>query len=108
MDYYSEEKEILIEERKKVRRETALLYIQARKKRNLTQEELAKRLEVKRPNVARFESGDTGYACEDSAMYGIKAGNFFGGRKRGKREWIKAYIIKILSAMKKSVVLRKN
>ncbi|HJC64973.1 MAG TPA: helix-turn-helix transcriptional regulator [Candidatus Blautia merdavium] len=58
MDYYSEEKEILIEERKKVRRETALLYIQARKKRNLTQEELAKRLEVKRPNVARFESGD--------------------------------------------------
>ena len=58
MDYYSEEKEILIEERKKVRRETALLYIQARKKRNLTQEELAKRLEVKRPNVARFESAD--------------------------------------------------
>ena len=58
MDYYSEEKEILIEERKKVRRETALLYIQARKKRKLTQEELPKRLEVKRPNVARFESGD--------------------------------------------------
>lgn len=58
MDYYLKNEHILIELQKKVRKNVVEQYINARKKQNLTQEELADRLHIKRPNISRFESGE--------------------------------------------------
>ena len=58
MDYYLNDEHILIERQKSVRKNIAIQYVRARKKQNLTQEELADRLHVKRPNISRFESGE--------------------------------------------------
>lgn len=58
MDYYLKNEQILIEQQKKVRKDIAEQYIKARKERHLTQEELANKLNIKRPNISRFESGE--------------------------------------------------
>lgn len=58
MDYYLNDEHILIERQKSVRKNIAIQYMRARKMQNLTQEELADRLHVKRPNISRFESGE--------------------------------------------------
>lgn len=58
MDYYLKDEHILIERQKSVRKNIAIQYMRARKKQNLTQEGLADRLHVKRPNISRFESGE--------------------------------------------------
>lgn len=58
MDYFWLNEDILIEEQNKLRKEVARKYVQARKDKHLTQDELAQRLNVKRPNISRFESGE--------------------------------------------------
>lgn len=58
MDYDLKDEYILIEQQKTVRKTIAEQYIKARKEKNLTQEELANRLNVTRPNISRFESGE--------------------------------------------------
>ena len=58
MDYYVKETENLIEVQKKVRRTVAEQYIKVRKEKKLTQEDLAARMDVSRPNISRFESGE--------------------------------------------------
>lgn len=58
MDYFLKDENLLIEHQKRIRKDIVVQYIEARKKKNLTQEELANRLHVKRPNISRFESGD--------------------------------------------------
>ncbi len=58
MDYYLKDEQILIEQQKTVRKKIAAQYIKARKEKHLTQEELANRLNVTRPNISRFESGE--------------------------------------------------
>ena len=58
MDYYVKETENLIEVQKKIRRTVAEQYIKVRKEKKLTQEDLAVRMDVSRPNISRFESGE--------------------------------------------------
>lgn len=58
MDYYLNDEQILIEQQKKVRQDIASQYVKARKEKHLTQQELADKLHVKRPNISRFESGE--------------------------------------------------
>lgn len=58
MDYYIKEQEMLIEKQKRVRKEIVNQYINARKEKKMTQEELSERMNVKRPNISRFESGE--------------------------------------------------
>lgn len=47
----------IIKKQKQVRRQLVDQYIEYRKIRNLTQEELAYTMGVKRPNISRFETG---------------------------------------------------
>ncbi len=50
--------EILIEqEQKKTRSEVIQQYVNCRKSRKMTQDELARRTGISRPNISRFESG---------------------------------------------------
>lgn len=57
-DYMKEELEIIIEKKQyDVRSDVISKYISIRKKRGYTQEEIAALLEVKRPNITRFENG---------------------------------------------------
>lgn len=58
MDRETEKLEILIEQQKRVRKDIAIQYLKARQDRKLTQDELAKKMNIKRPNISRFESGD--------------------------------------------------
>ena len=52
-------REITIEERqKKVRKEVIEQYVACRKGRKMTQDELARRTGISRPNISRFESGN--------------------------------------------------
>lgn len=51
--------EITIEERQKeIRKEVIEQYVTCRKGRRMTQDELAKRTGISRPNISRFESGN--------------------------------------------------
>ena len=47
----------IIEKQKKVREQLIKKYIEYRKRRNLTQEELADAMGITRPNISRFEIG---------------------------------------------------
>lgn len=58
MDYYIKESESLIEVQKKMRKTVAEQYIKVRKEKKLTQEDLAVKMDVSRPNISRFESGE--------------------------------------------------
>ena len=52
-------REITIEERQKeVRKEVIEQYVACRKSRKMTQDELARRTGISRPNISRFESGN--------------------------------------------------
>lgn len=53
-----EKQETLVKKQECVRRQLVEQYITYRKKRKLTQEELANIMGVKRPNISRFETGD--------------------------------------------------
>lgn len=51
--------EILIEmQQKNTRSEVIKQYVECRKEKKMTQEELAKRTGISRPNISRFESGN--------------------------------------------------
>jgi len=51
--------EITIEERQKaIRKEVIDQYVACRKGRKMTQDELARRTGISRPNISRFESGN--------------------------------------------------
>ena len=51
--------EITIEERQiKIRKEVIEQYVACRKGRKMTQDELARRTGISRPNISRFESGN--------------------------------------------------
>ena len=57
--YNIDGQEILIEMwQKTTRREVIQQYVDCRKSKQMTQEELAKRAGISRPNVSRFESGN--------------------------------------------------
>lgn len=57
--YNIDGQEILIEMRQKTARsEVIQQYVDCRKSKKMTQEELAKRAGISRPNVSRFESGN--------------------------------------------------
>lgn len=57
MEYYLKDEQTLIEQQEKVRKSIAEQFMKARKNQHLTQEELANKLNIKRPNISRFESG---------------------------------------------------
>ena len=52
-------KEILIEvQQKEIRKEVISQYVACRKGKKMTQDELARRTGISRPNISRFESGN--------------------------------------------------
>ncbi len=53
----SKENNDIIDKQKKVRQNIINQYIEYRKIRNLTQEDLADIMGIKRPNISRFETG---------------------------------------------------
>lgn len=52
-----EKKENIIKKQEFVRKKLVKQYVEYRKKRNLTQEDLANIMDIKRPNISRFETG---------------------------------------------------
>lgn len=49
---------LIIEEQKRIRRDIVAQYIKVRKEKHLTQEQFAKTMNITRPNISRFESGE--------------------------------------------------
>lgn len=57
MEYWDNSNKILIENQEKLRKSVIVQYIKYRKKNNMTQEDVAELMGVRRPNISRFESG---------------------------------------------------
>lgn len=51
------DKEDILKKQESVRKNIVEQYVRYRKAKNLTQEELANNMGIKRPNISRFESG---------------------------------------------------